>query len=190
MCLGVTGRLDKAFAEMNRANELDPLSVSINYTRLWPLYWGRRFEEAIQQYRQVVADHPDFWAAHYYLGLCLLQNGQVSEAIGEMEKARSLSDNAGRLCGLSYAYALAGRVTVARAELNEMIELSKHRYVSPSRIAAAYVGLGEKDQAFAWLEKALLNRCWDLSFFGMEPLFDPIRPDPRFSDIQKRIVPA
>jgi tetratricopeptide (TPR) repeat protein len=190
MCLAVMGRLSQAWAEMNRANDLDPLSRSINYTRVWVRYWERRFEEAISLYRQVVFDHADFWAAHYYLGLSLLQGGQTAEAVTELERARSLSDNPWRLSGLTYAYARAGRLAEARETLEELLEVSKQRYVSPSRIAVAYVGLGEKDQAFEWLEKALADRCYDLMLSGMEPLFDPIRSDPRFGDLRKRIVPA
>jgi tetratricopeptide (TPR) repeat protein len=188
MCLAVMGRGDEAWAEMNRANDLDPLSPSINYTRIWIPYWQRRYDEAISQYRQVVYDHPDFWNAHYYLGLSLLQGGQTAEAIAVLEEARRLSDNPTRLCGLTYAYARAGRSADARQTLLELIELSKQRYVSASRIAAACAGLGDTDQAFEWLEKALTDRCWDLRLSGMEPLFDPLRADPRFAEVQKRIA--
>ena len=190
MCLAVMGLLDKAVTEMDHAKELDPFSVSINVTGIWPLYWARRYPEAIARYRKVVQNYPVYWQSHYFLGLNLLQQGEFRDAIYELETARDLSDIPWRLAGLSHAYALAGRPIEARKVLDEMVELSTRRYVSAYDIATACSGLDERDHTLEFLEKALEDRCWGMALIRLEPMFDSLRSDPRFTRLLETMNPS
>jgi Flp pilus assembly protein TadD len=111
-----------------------------------------------------------------------------TEAVEEFNKLVNLPDGkASGLMGLAYTYALAGRQQESQKALDELLELSKNRYVSPGQIAIIYIARGEKDKAFEWLEEA--NRVYDLNIMRMkvERRFDPIRSDPRFEDLVRRI---
>ena len=156
----------------------------------WPLYWARRYDEAIARYRKVVQHYPIYWQGHYFLGLNLLQQGEFGDAIYELETARDLTDIPWRLAGLSHAYALAGRHIEARKVLDEMVELSTRRYVSAYDIAAACSGLDERDRTLEFLEKALEDRCWGMALIRLEPMFDSLRSDPRFTRLLETMNPS
>lgn len=186
-CLGLTYRTEEAIAEMNLAQQLDPFSASINYTAVWPVYWARRYDEAIRLYRAAVELHPDFWATHYWLGLAHEQKGEFAPAIAELEKAKALGDSSWRLSGLGHAYALVGRKSDAHEVLKELKALAKERYVSAYDVAVVYAVLDERDETFDWLEKAFDNRDWLLIWLGVDPLFDTLRADGRFKSLLRRI---
>jgi len=184
--LSLTGRMEESISELRLAQQLEPFSASINVTAAWPLYWMRRHAEAVVRFREAVALHPNFWLAHYYLGLTLGQSGSFTEAIAHLEHARKLGDSPWRLGGLGHAYALAGRRDEAYRVVEEAKSLSTRRYVSPVHIATVYAGLGDAE-AFEWLEKGFEDRSWRMTWLDVDPLFDPIRNDERFRKLSRRV---
>jgi TolB-like protein/DNA-binding winged helix-turn-helix (wHTH) protein/Tfp pilus assembly protein PilF len=182
------GRFDEAVAETNRAQELDPLSLSISAGRGFILENARRYEESIDQLRRVIAIDPNYYQAHWFLGLTYVANNQLPEAINEAEKAVEVSGRAPAALGvLGFAYGMAGKEREAQRVLNELLELQKRRYVPPMTFIYLYIGLGDKDQAFAWLEKSYEERSNHLAFFKVSPTVDRLRSDPRFAQLLQRI---
>ena len=181
-------RIDEAVAETNRAQELDPLSLSISASRGFLLMNARRYEEAIEQERRVIAIDPNHYQAHWFLALTYLANQQIDQAIATSEKAVAISNRAPAALGvLGMAYGAAGRKGEANQILNELLQLEKQRYVSPMAFVYVYTGLGNKDQSFAWLEKAHQERSNGIAFFKVSPTVDPLRSDARFADLLRRI---
>jgi len=180
-------RIDEALAEINRAQELDPLSLSISSSRGFILENARRYEEAIEQLRRVIAIDPNHYQANWTLGLTYLANGQIDQAIATSDKAVAVSGRAPAALGvLGLAYGVAGRKREANQILNELLQLQKQRYVTPMALSYVYIGLGNKDQAFAWLEKGYQERANHIAFFKVSPTVDPLRSDPRFIDLLRR----
>ena len=117
----------------------------------------------------------------------IVGKGMYEEAIAEFQKSIELSDDPVRRAVLGHAYAVAGRRGEAQKVINELKDLSKRRYFPPYYIALIYVGLGDKNQALEWLEKAFAERSANLTVLKAEPMFDPIRSDPRFQDLLRRV---
>ena len=181
------GRIDEALAEISRAQELDPLSLSISSSRGFILTNARRYEEAIEQFRRVIAVDPNHYQALWVLGLTYVANQQFDEAIATSEKTVTVSERAPAALGvLGLAYGSAGRKREANKVLNELLELQKHRYVSPMALSYVYIGLGNKDEAFAWLEKSYQERSNHLAFIKVSPTVDPLRSEPRFVELLRR----
>ena len=182
------GRAEEAIAAANRARELDPFSLEISAQRGFVLENARRYPEAIEQLQSIIVMDPNNYSAHWYLGNIYAVNSQFEEAIAAAEKAAALSDRApGSLGVLGMAYGLAGRKDEANKVLNELLELNRRRYVTPAAVTNVYIGLGNKDQAFAWLEKAFQERSYYLAHLKVSPTLDPLRSDPRFDDLLRRI---
>ncbi len=182
------GRFDEAVREMKRAQELDPASLGVNTMMGIALSLARRDDEAIPWFRHVLDMDPNFLRAHFGLGLSLIHKKRYDEAISELQKAVELSGGgAAQLGALGYAYAVANR----RAEALEIVEKlrarSKEHYVPPAMVAVVFSGLGENDQAMAWLEKAIEEHDPWLTGLKVDPMFDPLRSDPRFLDLVHRV---
>ena len=182
------GRFDEALAEINRAQELDPLSLSISSSRGFILENMRRYDEAIDQLRRVVAIDPNYYQANWTLALTYIAIGQIDQALVAAEKTVAVSGRAPAALGvLGLAYGFGGKNREANKVLNELLQLEKRRYISPMAFVYVYIGLGEKDHAFAWLEKAIQERSNHLAFFKVSPTVDRLRSDPRFAELLKRI---
>jgi eukaryotic-like serine/threonine-protein kinase len=182
------GRAEESIAASNRARELDPFSLSISAHRGFLLENARRYDEAIEQLRRVIAMDPNNYQAHWYLGHTYAANGQFNEAVAASEKAVSLSGRAtGALGFLGLAYGLAGRKGDATRILNELLALDERRYVTPAALANVYIGLGDYDRAFVWLEKAYQERSGYIVWLKVFPIVDPLRSDPRFDDLVRRV---
>ena len=181
-------RFDDAMAEIEQARKLDPVSLGINSDQGWFLHFARRPDEAIAQLRKTLELDPSFGVAHFTLGNAYELKGEFDQAISEYQTAIALSGNLnGRIGSLGHAYALAGRKDNARQILKRLQELSRHGYVSPYHTALIYIGLGEKEEAFAWLGKADNDRYWMMAFLKVDPRLDPLRSDPRFRDLLRRV---
>ncbi|MGA7918038.1 MAG: protein kinase [Candidatus Acidiferrales bacterium] len=183
------GRFDESLAEMKRAHELDPLSliIELNVGRCY--YFARRNEEAVQYLQELARREPDFWYVHHVLGQTYLAMGHIPDAIAELERARFLSPESGRnKAVLGDAYARAGRRAEALKLVEELATQARTRYVSPVYSALIYIGLGDQTQAFAFLEKAYADRSDWMMQLAVEPEFDPLRGDPRFSSLLRRTV--
>jgi len=186
--LSSVGRLDEALAEVRRAREADPLSLILYVATGWVLYAARRYDEAIEQYRKAIEMDPNFFAAQREIGMVYVQKGQYQQAIAEFQKALKLSPGDTFALGqLGQAYALAGQKSEATRILNTLKERSRQGYVRAYDLAAVATGLGDKDQALAWLEKAYQDRAEWLTWAKVEPWMDPLRSDPRFQDLLRRM---
>ena len=188
MYLSYMGRHDEAIAEIGRAEELDPLSPIINAIGGFVLFFARRYDEAIAQCRRTLELNAGFHPAHLYLGWAYEQKKLYGEAISEYQKAMALEQGSPRLAaGLAGAYAAAGNRTEALKIVSNLTELSKRRYVPPYDIAQIYTALHDFDQACAWLEKAYEERTYLLVMLKVDPRNDPVRSDPRFQDLLRRM---
>jgi serine/threonine-protein kinase len=186
--LSVIGRHDEAFAEAERALNLDPLSLIINAGLGLRYYYARQYDRAMRQLRKTLEMDPNFAIAHEYLGRTYQQMDKYGEAIEEYQKGEMLSGGSPLfVAGLASACALAGEISRALKLLDELNELSKKRYVSPYLLAIGYLTLGDKDQAFQWLEKAHQERDGWLSFLKVEPKHDSLRSDPRFQTMLRNM---
>jgi len=185
--LSSLGRAEEAIAEANRAQELDPLSLAISAQRGYILENARRYDEAIEQLRRVIEmDQYNFYA-YWLLGHTYAVSGRFAESIQSCEKAAALSRTPGALGILGMCYGFAGRTGEANKILDELLELNRHRYVPTAAMANVYVGLGNKDQAFFWLEKAYQERSNYMAYLKVLPFLDSLRGDPRFDDLLQRI---
>ncbi|HEU5400919.1 MAG TPA: tetratricopeptide repeat protein [Terriglobales bacterium] len=181
------GRFDDAFRWAERAHELDPLGD--NDTQVgWILFTARRYDDAIRKYRSVLAIHPDDAATLWYLGFALIAKGEPEQAIAPLEKALSVSRRSPGVIGvLIRAYAHAGRRTEALRLLAELKKRRQSGYLPAGAFVNAYLGLGDNEQAFVWLEQAYKEHSNILQFIKVHPYFDPIRSDPRFADLMHRV---
>jgi TolB-like protein/DNA-binding winged helix-turn-helix (wHTH) protein/Tfp pilus assembly protein PilF len=182
------GRVDESIAASTRARELDPFSLAISAQRGFLLENARRYDEAIEQLRNVIAMDPNHYQAHWFLSHTYAANQQFDQAIAAAQKAVDLSERApGALGMLGLVYGLARKTDEATKVLHELLELNKRRYVTPAALVNVYIGLGNKDQAFVWLEKAFAERSNYLAYLKVFPILDPLRSDPRFVDLIQRV---
>ena len=173
---------------MRRARTLDPLSLIINTELGRVFYTARRNDEAIEQLQDTLDLNPDFVPARIWLSLAYLQKERFEEAI-ELSRTVADSENGGTtaLALLGASYAAAGRTEDAREILETLQKLSSENHVSPASIAIVYANLGDTDEAFEWLELAFEERAAYLRLLKVDPLFDPLRSDPRFQDLLERM---
>ena len=182
------GRFDKALPEMNRALELDPQSPVTNLAPGLRLYYSRQYPQAIGQFQKTMAMDSLFVPAHVFLGRTYQQTARYPEAVAEFRKALELSGgDTNELATLGYALAMSHQESEARTILQQLTERSRQTYVQPTWVAVIHIGLGEKDQAFDWLQKAYQDRSAWLVYLRVDPYFDPVRKDPRFIDLVGRI---
>jgi tetratricopeptide (TPR) repeat protein len=189
-CLEATGRSNEAIAERKRAQELDPLSLVINFELGVAFYYAHNYDQAIEQFHKTLELDQNFPAAHVFLPAAYEQKGKYEEAIAEFKKGiplRGGSEWAFTKGGLGHLYAILGKKSEALTLLDELKQLAAQEYVPPTSIALVYAGLGEKDEAFAWLEKAYEERSFQLQWLNVEPRWDSLRSDPRFADLIRRI---
>ena len=186
--LSMLGRHAEALREKNRALAMDPLSVVIRTDLARMFYFARDYDRSLEHYRSALAMDPNFGSAHLWLAHVYQQKSLFQEAIAELETGVRLSGNSTfALAKLGHGYAMAGRCDEAHTALKQLNALSSRRYVSPYDIAMVHVGLQENDEAFSWLQRAFEQRSLWLGYLNVEPQLDPLRSDPRFSDLLSRL---
>ncbi|MFN0086636.1 MAG: tetratricopeptide repeat protein [Blastocatellia bacterium] len=185
--LAALGRFPEAMDEINRARELDPLSLIINTDAGHILYLSRRYDQAIDAYRRVLDMEPGFSTARLRLGEAYQQKGMVEEAIAEFQKALSLSKDPTIEAWLGRAYAVSGKKDKARKILGVLKKIHKRDPHWFFQIAIIYEGLGEKERAFEWLEKGSEPEAGYLTLLKVDPIVDGLRSDPRFGILLNRI---
>jgi serine/threonine protein kinase/tetratricopeptide (TPR) repeat protein len=181
-------RFDEALTEMNRAHELDPLSPVTNLAPGLRLYYSRQYPQAIGQFQKTVASDALFVPAHVFLGRAYEQAGVNRDAIAEFRKALDLSEgDTNELAALGHSYAVSHQEGEARKILQQLTDRSQQTYVQPTWVAVIHIGLGENDPAFDWLQRAYEDRSAWLVNLKVDPFFDPIRSDPKFVDLARRV---
>jgi TolB-like protein/DNA-binding winged helix-turn-helix (wHTH) protein/Flp pilus assembly protein TadD len=183
------GRADEGLAETKRAVELDPLSLRIRWDRWLLLYMAGQYDGAAEQCRKMQELDPHLGIGHVYCGDVDVQQGKLAEGIQELEKAVALLQGSTprAIAHLGYAYAVAGRKNDAEKQLAQLKEVAKQRHVHPDLLAGVYAGLGQKKEAFEWLEKAYQVHARDLLELKYDPQFNSLHSDPRFIDLVRRI---
>jgi serine/threonine protein kinase/tetratricopeptide (TPR) repeat protein len=186
--LTATGRLTEAIEIARRGSELDPLSIPLSNDLGQAYYLARRYDEAIKQYQKTNEMDPSHNGTYSGLGYAYDQKGMYAEAIASYQKGIALSERTTAfLAAMGHAYAASGRKGEALKILDEMKEVSKQKYVSPYDLAILYTGLGDKDQAIEQLNKAYEEHAGWIIDLKVEPKFDPLRSDPRFADLIRRL---
>ncbi len=179
------GQAEHAIAELKRARDLDPLSLIVNTTLGRAYRDGRHYDEAIQQCQKTLYLDANFAPAHWCLGLGYVGKERYAEAIKEFHKAKALGEGPIALWPLGYTYAVSGRKAEARKIVRELQQRSYEGYASPYFIAAVYAGLGEKDRAFEWLDRAYDER--ENMWLDLDPFLDNLRSDRRFQELRRRV---
>jgi len=187
--LAPMGRNDQCIAEAKRAQQADPLSGFANFNVGGALVFARQWDPAIEQLHRAIEVDPTFWFSHCFLGRAYEQKGKLPEAIAEFQRALELEeDNAEIWSGLGHAYALSGKRAEAQKVLEHLKGVSAHSWVAPYNIAVIYAGLGEKEQAFAFLDQAYKDRSYYLpTYLATDARIDSLRSDPRFVELRKRV---
>jgi serine/threonine protein kinase/tetratricopeptide (TPR) repeat protein len=187
-CLITMKRMDESIAEIKRAIELDPLSLAIASDAGEIYYFARQPDQAIAQLHKAIEMDSSFPRAHFLLGRALEQKRDFAAAIAEFNTARTLSqDSAEALAALGQGYAASGKRDEAQKILNELQDRAKQSYISPHFMAIIYAELGENDQAFEWLNKAVEKRFPPLIYLEVNPVWDNLRTDPRYEELLRRI---
>jgi serine/threonine protein kinase/Flp pilus assembly protein TadD len=185
--LAEIGRVDEALSEVEQAQKLDPVSPFLSGYIGVPLFLAHRYDEAIQRLQPIVELHPDYQHPHSLLALAYEQKGLLAKAIPEMERAYELDRDQDGLAQLGHMYAVAGRTADAIRLLGQLQELSRRRYVSAYNIAVLYAGLGQKDEAFHWLQKVEEDRSEWFAAVNVDPRLDPLHSDPRFAGVLRSV---
>jgi TolB-like protein/DNA-binding winged helix-turn-helix (wHTH) protein/tetratricopeptide (TPR) repeat protein len=181
------GRMEEALAWARRARDLDPLGTS-GHAIAWTLFNAHRYDEAIREFRDVLALRPEDKLPLMPLGWALICNHQAEEAIPELEKAVSVTDSSpGVISALIWAYAHAGRRADAFRLLGELKKRQQTGYVPAGAFVHAYLGLGDNDEAFAWFDRAYKEQSNILIYLKVFPPYDSLRGDPRFQDLVRRV---
>lgn len=187
MYLALMGRFDEGLAELRQAQELEPTSLWINVDLGLGLYLARRYDQAIEQSQKTLAMDANFYIAHWVLGLSYQEKGMYGEALAEFQKTKQFDDAPRIMAYLGYVYGVSGRRSEAQKILGELDALSKQRNFLPADMAKIYIGLGDKDAAFAWLDRAYQERDQNIVWLKANPMFDSLRTDPRFADLLRRV---
>ncbi len=186
--LSAMGRHDEAIAEATRALELDPFSLIVNTWLGMDFYFARQNDRALQQLRTTAELNPDFVPLQWHVGWLYEKERMYSEALGAYQKAVDLSGRSPLyLASLAQALALTGAREQAQNLLDELRKLAERQYVPAYQIAMIYMRLGQKELCFEYLEKAYEERSPRLSLINVEPRLDPLRDDPRFQDLLRRM---
>jgi serine/threonine protein kinase/Tfp pilus assembly protein PilF len=187
-CLVLQGRTEEGLRECKRALELDPLSLAINWSLGLNLYHARQYDKAMEQLRKTIQMEPNYHLAHNSLGRVYLEKGMYAEALSEFQTASKLQvEPVVSASNLAVFYALSGNKSEAQRILDEVKQMPEPSDERPLMIARAYTALGEKDQAFEWLERAYQERAFSVFFLKVDPEFDRLRSDPRFADLMRRV---
>jgi len=184
----VRNRLAQALEENSRTLELDPVSPVFNTVRAQIEYSARDYDAAIAQGMRVTEQYPTYWLAYIWLGSAYREKKMYAQALEQFAKGRQLSGDQPVMISLyGHALAVSGDAAGARKALADLQHLSQSRYVSSLYFAAIHLGLGEKSKALDGLERAYTERNDYLAYLGVDPMADPLRSEPRFTQLLHKI---
>jgi TolB-like protein/DNA-binding winged helix-turn-helix (wHTH) protein/Tfp pilus assembly protein PilF len=183
--LALLGRFEEAFLEMQRARQLDPLSLIIQTDNAAILYFSRQYDPAIVQFRAVLEMEPNFPRANM-LAYAYVQEGRFADALADVENWSRVDNSYWPWAVGAYVYGRAGQPAQARRAL-EKLQLLNRRQIDPFVFVSPYIGLGDKDRALAWLDKAVAGHSPGLTALKVDPIYDPLRNDPRFQEFLRRV---
>jgi TolB-like protein/DNA-binding winged helix-turn-helix (wHTH) protein/Tfp pilus assembly protein PilF len=185
--LAFQGRFDEALAESERARQLDPLSLIIAADKGAILYFSRQYDRAIEQFRAVLEMEPNLQRARMVL-FAYAQKGQTADALAEIQKWRRSDDTPWTWATEAYVYGHSGQPLRARDALKKLEWANRQRHLDPApMLALAYVGMNNKDEAFNWLQKAYSEHSNAVTTLKVDPIYDPLRSDPRFQEVLRSI---
>ena len=185
------GRFEEGLVQLQMAQELDPLSLAINADLAAAFYYARRYDRSENQLENLLDLNPNFIRARVILAKVWEEKREFSKALEMMRSAVELSgDEAVTISAVAHTLAVAGQPRAANKILEELQRATKHQYVSAANVAAVYVALDQKELAFEWLERAFENQDIYLIWLKVNPVFDPLRSDPRFAKLLKRVSPV
>jgi len=182
------GRHEEALEGVDRALKLEPLSPFNGAMKGQFLFHARRYPQAIDQLQKTLEIEPNFWIGQLLLGKSYEQMGQYEESLVAFRKTSEFAGSTSVAISLSgYAYAVSGRREKAERALRELRAISAERYVPPYNLALVYHGLGDTTEAVRWLERGYNERDVRMVFLGVDPLWDSLRSDPRFTGLLERM---
>jgi tetratricopeptide (TPR) repeat protein len=183
-----SGRRDEALAESTRSLELDPLSPILVVHLGWHYLYTRQHDRALDQLAKALELEPSYALAHWYRGLAYEEKKMYPEALRELTKTKDLlPGNLAVQSDIGHVYAVSGNKSEAEKTIARLKQESTRTYVNLYELALIYIGLGQNDQAFDWLEKAYRERSDQLIYLKVDPRLDPIRSDSRFADLVRRV---
>ncbi len=188
LLLATRDRIDEAEAEIRRAQELDPLSSVIDASVGRILYYGRQYDAAAIELSKANAIDPDYAGAYLVLGMVHRQQGRLADALASFEKGAEVAPGSPAfLAGIGSMHALSGRMNEALRVVDNLLDMSKHRYVPAYYIGALYLDIGDLERGFDWLGKAHEERSETMLYLRLDPALDLVRADIRFQDLLRRV---
>ena len=186
--LSSLGQSEEALAVAKRALDRDPASPAVSHSLAVQLYLARQFDQAIEQAHNTLEMDAHFAISYQVLGEAYLSKGMYREGLLALEQFSALSrSSATSRALLGYSHARLGEHSAALRLIEEVDAASQHGFVPALLFALVYAGLDDQDQAFSWLEKAYEERFYRLAYLKVEALWDPLRSDPRFADLLRRV---
>jgi serine/threonine-protein kinase len=185
--LGLMGREHEAIGELNKALELDPLSLIINMEAGLPYLYLGQYDAAIHRFRKTLRLDPNFALAHCNLGIAYVEKGEAGKGIAEIEEASRLDSTAAIVSFLAHAYAAAGRRADAERLLRQLLRQVEDKQVSSYFLVRIYVALHEDDKALDALDQAYAEHHWGMARIAVVRILDPLRSNPRFQDLVRRM---
>jgi eukaryotic-like serine/threonine-protein kinase len=180
-----TNRWGEGIAEAERAIALDPLNAFPNWTREHCLCQARRYDETIEQHKRTQELDPNFYYLDSWVGIAYREKKMYEQSAAEYKRIRQFTGRPN--AGLAVTYSRMGKTAEAREILREFLEASKRQYISPEQVATIYAALGESDQAFDWLQRAYDSRSAFLVTSYATAAYDPLRSDPRFTELLRKM---
>ena len=188
--LVTAARFDEGLVHLQMAQQLDPLSLAINADVAAAFYYAREYDRSENELEQLLDLNPNFIRARVLLARVLQQKGEYTKALETLQSAVELSGkDPVTVSALAQSLAAAGRSDEARTIVDDLQHAQKRQYISAGSIAIVYIALNEKELAFDWLEKAFANRDIELVWLKVNPVFDPLRQDSRFTKLVERVNP-
>jgi tetratricopeptide (TPR) repeat protein len=177
----------KAIAELQVARQLNPSALTTYASLLAAYVTLEQYDAAIQESRRAISAHPDFAFAHGWLGMALVMKGQVAEAIPSLTHARELDNNVTTTHFLAMAQAAVGNRAEAERLANSLATAAETRYTCAYEVGSVFLRLGQTDKAVQWIRRGLDERCDCMVWLKSEPWMNPLRVDPRYADLVKRV---